>query len=95
MFENWRSDIFWKILHNGFGKDVRLIPSAPAFSSGVERDGDDRVGKGEFRLQNGERKKRAERQSKVADELIFEKMNKVCDTRIIIAKRGEYAIMRN
>ena len=48
MFENWRSDIFWKILHNGFGKDVRLIPSAPAFSSGVERDGDDRVGKGEF-----------------------------------------------
>ena len=58
-----------------FRRDVRLIPSAPAFSSGWRGTGMIASGKGSSDCRMA--RKKPERQSKVADELIFEKMNKV------------------
>ena len=91
---DWRCNLRREVFYQCFCEALRLIPSAPAFSSRVERDGQHGIRQGEIRPKECGCKECAERGAQIVNESVFEKVDEVCDARIVIVKRGKNAVMR-
>ena len=94
VIEDRRCNLRREVFYQCFCEALRLIPSAPAFSSRVERDGQHGIRQGEIRPKECGCKECAERGAQIVNESVFEKVDEVCDARIVIVKRGKNAVMR-
>ena len=94
VIEDRRCNLRREVFYQCFCEALRLIPSAPAFSSRVERDGQYGIRQGEIRPKECGCKECAERDAQIVNESVFEKVDEVCDARIVIVKRGKNAVMR-